>query len=328
MISKLYTYSDECTVPYTNLALEHFFMRSVPEGAVLLYLWRNRRTVVVGRNQNSRRECRVDELRADGGFLARRLSGGGAVYHDLGNLNFSFLASQPDYDVARQLSVICRAIGYFGLKAEVSGRNDIMAEGRKCSGNAFLQEGARHCHHGTLLISVRAQEMMQYLTPDPVKLQSKGVASVKARVCNLAELEPAVTVQSLSDALVRAFGEVYGLVPQPFPPQDIDTGAVLREAAFLHSSDWLFGHDPAASAESECRRFSWGCAELRVTVRPGAVTGAVLETDALDPQLSQKVCTALTGAAFDRGSLARALQNAAFEPGLQADLQLLTEDLF
>ena len=142
---------------------EQYLLENVQQETCILYLWQNRRTVVIGRNQNALRECRTTQLEADGGFLARRLSGGGAVFHDLGNLNFTFLVNKEDYDLQRQLSVIVEACRAMGIPAECSGRNDVLSEGRKFSGNAFYEHRGKSYHHGTLLVDVDMENMLSLI---------------------------------------------------------------------------------------------------------------------------------------------------------------------
>jgi lipoate-protein ligase A len=326
MIERLLVCQTGGTDPYRNLALEHYLTRTVPEGTLILYLWQNERTVVIGRNQNLFAECDVRQLRADGGHPARRLSGGGAVYHDLGNLNFSFCAGQPDYDVARQLTVVRRALEGFGLTAEVSGRNDLLVNGAKVSGGAYLQEGRQHCHHGTLLVAVDRNDMVRYLTPAPVKLQAKGVASVRSRVANLTDFAPQLTVAALKKALIRALEAEYGQKARKLPDERIDADWVGQEATHLSSDDWLYGHDPQATAFSGTHRFAWGTARLAVVVRGGTVWSARLETDANDARLGPLVAQLFSGRAYDCAALLQAAQHSGTAVG--ADLALLLEELF
>ena len=203
-------YITGCTEPYRNLAVERYLLEHTPAGSVTLYLWQNKNTVVIGRNQNPWAECNMAQLRRDGVHLVRRLSGGGAVYHDSGNLNFTFLTDARTYNLARQLEVILTALKSLGINAEKSGRNDILVDGRKVSGNAFYTSGAKKYHHGTLLIDVKTDKMAKYLTVSPLKLQAKGVSSVKSRVLNLKSVCPFLTVPVLQNALVRSFAEIYG----------------------------------------------------------------------------------------------------------------------
>ena len=165
--------------------------------------------MVIGRNQNPWKECRTALLTEEGGHLARRLSGGGAVFHDLGNLNFTFLMPAADYDLPRQLAVIERACQSLGIPAARSGRNDLLAEGRKFSGNAFYQHAGKAYHHGTLMLDVDLEMVQRYLSPSKAKLAAKGVDSVRSRVVNLREFVPDLTIPQLADALIAALAEVY-----------------------------------------------------------------------------------------------------------------------
>ena len=147
MVNKLTYIESEQYNPYKNLAVEEYLFFHCQKEECILYLWQNQHTVVIGRNQNAWAECLTEKLENEGGYLARRLSGGGAVYHDLGNLNFTFLVNKENYNVDRQLEVIQKAVAKFGVCTEKSGRNDILINGRKFSGNAFYKECSRCYHH-------------------------------------------------------------------------------------------------------------------------------------------------------------------------------------
>jgi len=206
--------------PYKNLAVEEYLLLHCEPQECILYLWQNQNTVVIGRNQNAWKECKVESLEENGGHLARRLSGGGAVYHDLGNLNFTFLVSKENYSIDRQLEVIVKAVQKLGAKAEKSGRNDILIDGKKFSGNAFYEQ-EQHCyHHGTLMMNVNKEMLSKYLTVSKEKLQSKGVDSVKSRVTNLVDYIPDLTLEALKKALREAFEEVYGLTSNECKMED------------------------------------------------------------------------------------------------------------
>ena len=209
MIERLLVCRARGTDPYENLALEEALLDRVRPGELILYLWQNERTVVIGRNQNPWKECRTALLAEEGGRLARRLSGGGAVFHDLGNLNFTFLMAAEDYDLPRQLTVLERACQSLGIPAQRSGRNDLLADGRKFSGNAFYKHNGKAYHHGTLMVDVDLEKVQRYLSPSRAKLAAKGVDSVRSRVVNLREFVPCLTIAALSDALTAALAEVY-----------------------------------------------------------------------------------------------------------------------
>ena len=251
------------TEPYWNIAVENFLVESAE--CVTLYLWRNRRTVVIGQNQNPYSEVNVEALEADGGFLMRRKTGGGAVYHDDGNLNFSFVVPKALYDHQRQFSVIQRAVESFGLHTELSGRNDILAEGRKFSGNAFSKGRVNDLHHGTLLISGDMSDLAHYLKPKPAKLQKHGVASVRSRVVNLAELNPAITPESIAPRLKEAFLSEYSEYSEYSEHSDFSEIIKRPEVRALHdhfaSPEWKYGRWRTFTAQHSAQ-FDWGGVEL------------------------------------------------------------------
>ncbi len=324
MIDRLQIYESEGFDPYRNLAIEQHLLESVLGGCCLLYLWRNERTVVIGRNQNAWAECRTTLLKDEGGSLARRLSGGGAVYHDLQNLNFTFLMRTVDYDLARQLSVIRRACAVCGIETEISGRNDVLAQGRKFSGNAFYHHEGRSYHHGTLLVDVDGEAMTRYLSPSKAKLEAKGVESVRSRVVNLKELNPAITVETLKAAMKTAFAEVYDL-PVSVPPV-IDEVRVIELTKHYASDAWLFGQKLPFTFRCE-KRFPWGGVELQMKVDRGVITDAKVYTDAMDDRLASKLESALIGNRLQKESVKTALQKPCIGQEQQEDLLNLIADV-
>lgn len=303
MIDHAAVYISENTEPYRNIALEEYLMETVPAGTCILYLWQNRNTVVIGRNQNCWKECRVKELEQDGGFLARRLSGGGAVFHDLGNLNFTFLVPKTDYDVDRQLEVILRAVSAAGIDAKKTGRNDIEADGRKFSGNAFYFNGPNAYHHGTLLIAADKEKAMRYLSVSAEKIRSKGVDSVRSRIVNLSELCPGLTVETIKRELVKAFGQVYGCAPRMMEESEIDRNRVEALRAKFASPDWLYGRNmPFQLKFSE--RFPWGEVEIRLNVQGKRIADADVSSDAMDEAFIARIPACLRGCEFSSSAAA------------------------
>ncbi|MBQ6831992.1 MAG: lipoate--protein ligase [Oscillospiraceae bacterium] len=305
-MQRCYYISTDTVDPCYNLALEEVLLSSVPSGAVILYLWQNEHTVVIGCNQNPWAECRTGLLFEEGGHLVRRLSGGGAVYHDLGNLNFTFLCSEEDYDLKKQLSVIQSACKLAGIQAEFSGRNDLLADGRKFSGNAFYHKKGRAYHHGTLLVNTDMQRLQRYLNPPKAKLEAKGISSVRSRVVNLAELCPGLTCDAMRKHMLQAFGAVYGCAPTAWELTDQD---VQRIEALTHNyadPERLFGKRLPFSCTLE-GSFPWGHLELLLQVEKGVITDVQAFTDAMDTDLPQKLNHALRGCSFMADAMELAL---------------------
>ena len=245
--------STNCVDPYENLALEELLFETQGEGATF-YLWQNERTVVIGRNQNAWRECRVELLESEDGKLARRSSGGGAVFHDLGNLNFTFLLPKDQYDLVRQLGVIQKAAAKFGIDTSFTGRNDLVltATGEKFSGNAFRFSNNVALHHGTILISADFSRLGRYLAPSQMKLESKGVKSVVSRVTNLGLQNPELTVETMKQALMEAFEAEYGAY-EPHSWDLIDQEKLEQKRQTYASWEWKFGTTPSFNVSLENR---------------------------------------------------------------------------
>ncbi len=309
MIQRLRIYENTCTDPYINLAIEKQLMDTTGPGECILYLWQNQNTVVIGRNQNPWLECRTSLLEAEGGKLARRLSGGGAVFHDLGNLNFTFLVNREDYDVDRQLSVIQTACAMAGITAVKSGRNDLLADGHKFSGNAFYHNGSHAYHHGTLLIDVDTDKLQRYLSPSKAKLEAKGVSSVRSRVVNLNTLSPDLTCQTMKAYMTAAFQNVYGLSAETVVLTPEDHWAI--EALGKTYSSWEYLYGTPLPFTFECQtRFPWGSIQLQLQAKNGVITGAKVYSDAMDWQLPSTVEHALTGCRFCLTDMTQCLRTA------------------
>ena len=320
MIHRLFVCRARGTDPYENLALEEALLHRVGEGELILYLWQNERTVVIGKNQNPWKECRTALLEEEGGHLARRLSGGGAVFHDLGNLNFTFLMSEGDYDLPRQLTVLERACQGLGIPAQRSGRNDLLADGRKFSGNAFYSHAGKAYHHGTLMVDVNMEHVQRYLSPSKAKLAAKGVDSVRSRVVNLREFVPTLSIDTLAQALTTACSELYDV---PAEVMEAETPELPELKKRYGSEAWLYGQKLPFTVSCE-DRFSWGGVELQLQVNEGVIQAVKLYTDAMDDRLPPRVEAALQGVSLQKNPLEQALREACPEQAQREDfLRLL-----
>ncbi|MEA5048260.1 MAG: lipoate--protein ligase [Eubacteriales bacterium] len=302
----------ECVDPYENLAIEELLFDRQGDGATF-YLWQNEHTVVIGRNQNAWRECRVELLESEGGKLARRSSGGGAVFHDLGNLNFTFLLLRERYDLPRQLSVIQKAVATFGIETSYTGRNDLVIQetGEKFSGNAFRFTNQTALHHGTILINADFSKLGRYLAPSQLKLESKGVKSVVSRVANLGQKNPELTVERMKLALRDAFEAEYGVAEH----LDISSlrGRELDSIRERYASwDWRFGTTPAFNVSLE-HRLPFGCFELLLNVKNGFIVSSVCYSDAMDETLPGRIESLLAGCEYGTAALCERLESSGGE---------------
>lgn len=282
--------------PYLNLAVESNLLDNFLPNTISLFLWKNRQTVVIGTNQNPYSECDIDSLLTEGGFLARRRTGGGAVYHDLGNLNFSFVADKNIYDVKRQMQVIQKALLDFNLETEVSGRNDITYQGRKFSGNAFAKTKNQGLHHGTILIKTDSERLQKYLKVKPAKLHKHGVKSVSSRVINLSEVAY-ITSETIIPHLTKAFEDVYQETATIISFDDLCDENVIRLSQHIGSDEYLFGKWKEFHTKKSAT-FDWGSIDLDIDIdeENGIIKDINIASDSLEPKSIEAAIELLKGA--------------------------------
>jgi len=339
--------------PWYNLALEEFLMQKLSRAAAgesdlsaILYLWQNQNTVVIGRNQNAWAECRTGLLEEEGGRLARRSTGGGAVFHDLGNLNFSLLLPESDFDLDRNFQMIVDTVRREGIEAVRSGRNDILADGLKFSGNAFRINNGVGLHHGTLLVHSAFERVARYLTVNPSKLAAKGVTSVRSRITNLQVLRPGITVEHLSDAMENSFISTFCSSPADIPekadPEKKGQGFLIErktDSDYEHdpllislreqfaSWEWRFGESIKFDSQIE-HKFDWGHIQIGLNVHQGVISSAQIYSDALDCDFIDPVINCLKGLHFHSAELAEAVLKYAPEgDGFGISRKKMAEDI-
>ncbi len=295
-----------CTDPYVNLAAEEYLTMNAEEGEVTLYLWQNAHTVVIGKNQNPWRECDVEAIKRDGIYLARRISGGGAVYHDMGNLNFTFIAKDDLFDIERQTDVILLACRLMGINASKTGRNDLTVAGKKFSGHAYFSSGGYNYHHGTIMMDVAAEDLSKYLNVSEAKLKSKGVESVRSRVTNLRDhidgpLRKADTkdlIAAMQDAMVRAASREYGSEPAEEKLPEIPEALLGKYA----SEEWRLGTRIPFEKVIE-HRFEWGGVEIQMAMKGEYIKDCRIYSDALETEVFDIVEDLVKGRRYDAGEI-------------------------
>lgn len=306
-----YIYSAPTGDGWLNLARDGYFLENNKKGDVILYFYVNKNAVIIGRNQNAWKECSIANMDADGVQLVRRHSGGGAVFHDNGNLNFSFITDEKHYDLNRQMRVILNAVSKLGLKAELSGRNDITVDGKKFSGNAFSLAKGNRSHHGTILVNADLAKLSNYLCVSKEKMRSKGIDSVRARVCNLCELSSGLTVEAMRRLVIESFIEEYGAASE-YVFDGMALAEVEERRERLASWEWRFGKTPQFDFETD-KRFSFGDTQIYFNLRDGVIRETKVYSDCLDTELTTEIENALTGVHFRKEEIKAALSKMKYQ---------------
>ncbi|HEY2067380.1 MAG TPA: lipoate--protein ligase [Gemmatimonadaceae bacterium] len=310
----LFVDNRDVTDARANLALEEYVFRHKPTGEDVLLFYVNAPAIIIGRNQNTIEEIDADLVAARGVTVVRRVSGGGAVYHDLGNLNFSFMTSEvrgrfnryeeftrPVVDVLRGL----------GVPAELGGRNDILAGGRKISGNAQFARPTRMFSHGTLLLDSDLDAVTAALKPRPGKVESKGVKSVRSRVANISEfLQEPLDVTELRERILE---RIFGTRDRArIPTVTLDASDWAAVDALVESKygtwEWNYGENPPCNVQRS-RRFPAGELDVRLNVSAGRVAGVRVFGDYMGREDVGDVERRLIGLPYQRSALTDALSD-------------------
>lgn len=282
--------------PYRNQALEKHLMDTLPENTAILLMWQNRASVMLGRAQNPWYEATVDDFTAKNGFIGRRLSGGGAMYQDMGCLNFSFILPKTLFDIPRQLSMVGMAASVFGVQPKPSGRNDLSVAGRKFCANAFFKSGSAALHHGTVLVTAQLGQMVNALTVEERKLPP-GLKKPFPQVTNLADVAHTANIPALQESLYWSFGRAFGLQPSMLDERMLDSRTIDQSAAQFAAREWVYPSGiPYTFTVSE--RFPWGGVTVQMREEGGIVRDVRVYTDAMEAALFSHIEQALIGSTY------------------------------
>ncbi len=329
MIKIMKLYINKSTDPYFNLAAEEYLIKNAEDDVIVL--WRNSPSVIIGKNQNAFAEINFDFVNKHGIKVVRRLTGGGAVFHDFGNLNYTFISAKNGQlstgiqvgglDFAYFTRPIISALSELSLDASLSGRNDIVVktkgEERKISGNAQCVIDGVTLHHGTLLFSSELSRLADSLNVDPTKLKSKGIASVRSRVVNIYDLLTSENrsivpdVEAFCEFLAKRLSEEFGVACESLPEGYIDEISRLAQSKYAHS-EWNIGKFGNFSTAFG-KRFDYGLVEVRFSVFEGRIKEIEFGGDFFGEEDVSELAERLIGVEYTREAVFEALSGSSVQ---------------
>lgn len=294
------------TDPAMNLALEEYALKHLPANEEYLLFYINEPSIIIGKNQNTIEEINVPYVKQHGIHVVRRLSGGGAVYHDLGNLNFSFLTDDDGksfHNYRKFTEPVVEALRQMGVNAELTGRNDIQVGERKISGNAQYATKGRMFTHGTLMFDSELENVVAALNVKLEKIQSKGVKSIRSRVANISEfLSEPMTIVEFKDKLLRSI--FHDTDVREYELTEADWDAVRRLADERYRSwDWNYGRSPAFNIQKTKRIEGAGTYDVRLNVAGGIITEAHIYGDFFGTREVQEFAEMLVGLRYEEADI-------------------------
>lgn len=320
-LSSLHAYVSEITDPVINMTLEKWLINKNIQNISkqpILYIWRNNPVVLIGRNQNPYKECNLQNILKDKIQLIRRNSGGGTVYQDLGNTNFSFIENNNTYNTDRNCQIIINALKKFNIESELTPYNNIIVNKHKISGSAYQLMRNIHIHHGTLLLNVDMRAMTKYITPNK-KMESKSVDSLPVPVMNLFDLNPNVHHYNITDAIIEEFSKMY---KQECQVIKLDTQIISEE--LLYNSeffkmcrtyvdwDWTFGNTSQFKLDLQ-HQFSWGLIILNIDSDNGKIQDITIHSDIPWSDMITSLIVSLKNCRLEKSCIINACKNAENE---------------
>jgi lipoate---protein ligase len=300
------------TDPTLNLAMEEYALKHLNPDNTYFLFYINEPSIIIGKNQNTAEEINAAYVNDNNIHVVRRLSGGGAVYHDLGNLNFSFITKDDGdsfHNFRKFTEPVIEALKELGVDAELSGRNDILAEGRKISGNAQFSTKGRMFSHGTLLFNSNIDEVVNALNVKLDKIQSKGIKSIRSRVANIKEfLKEDVTIEQFKDLLLQSIFKEHGSIERyEWSDEDIKNIKELADSRY-RSWDWNYGKSPKCNIQ-QSKRFAAGQVDIRLEVNKGVIETVKIYGDFFGVGDVSELEQALVGTKFDQQEIERKLED-------------------
>lgn len=298
------------TDPKYNLALEEYVLKNLEPQDRFIILWQNAPSVIIGRFQNTVEEINADFVEERDINVVRRMSGGGAVYHDLGNLNFSFIERTEcdNIDFKKYNERIIKALAKLGIKAEHNSRNDISIDGKKFSGNAQYIYKGKVLHHGTILFNSNLEDVHAALYVSPDKFTSKGVKSVRSRVTNVVDyLANPVAVKEFQEILLNTLFEGYPL--REYVLTDNDKEEILKLMNGKYATwEWNYGHSPQFNYH-KAQRFSCGKVDVRLEVAKGIIKEVKIFGDFFSNGNIEELEKCLIGKRYEKESIWNGLKD-------------------